>query len=128
MGKEKVEEMVAGDICAISGIDGFDIGDTIADFETPEGMTPISIDEPTMSMFFTINTSPFFGISFDSADTVYAELWSMNKANYDYFSALFTNLNQSPFSAAPADPPSNIENGIGYFGAFMVDTVSIIIP
>lgn len=73
-------------------------------------------------------TSPFFGISFDSADTVYAELWSMNKANYDYFSALFTNLNQSPFSAAPADPPSNIENGIGYFGAFMVDTVSIIIP
>ena len=61
MGKEKVEEMVAGDICAISGIEGFDIGDTIADFEAPEGMTPISIDEPTMSMFFTINTSPFFG-------------------------------------------------------------------
>jgi GTP-binding protein len=61
MGKEKVEEMGAGDICAISGIEGFDIGDTIADFETPEGMTPISIDEPTMSMFFTINTSPFFG-------------------------------------------------------------------
>lgn len=61
MGKEKVEEMIAGDICAISGIEGFDIGDTIADFETPEGMTPISIDEPTMSMFFTINTSPFFG-------------------------------------------------------------------
>jgi GTP-binding protein len=61
MGKEKVEEMSAGDICAISGIEGFDIGDTIADFETPEGMTPISIDEPTMSMFFTINTSPFFG-------------------------------------------------------------------
>ena len=61
MGKEKVEEMGAGDICAISGIEGFDIGDTIADFEAPEGMTPISIDEPTMSMFFTINTSPFFG-------------------------------------------------------------------
>ncbi|MFK7773550.1 MAG: translational GTPase TypA [Saprospiraceae bacterium] len=61
MGKEKVEEINAGDICAISGIEGFDIGDTIADFETPEGMTPISIDEPTMSMFFTINTSPFFG-------------------------------------------------------------------
>ena len=61
MGKEKVEELGAGDICAISGIEGFDIGDTIADFETPEGMTPISIDEPTMSMFFTINTSPFFG-------------------------------------------------------------------
>ncbi len=61
MGKEKVEELIAGDICAISGIEGFDIGDTIADFETPEGMIPISIDEPTMSMFFTINTSPFFG-------------------------------------------------------------------
>ncbi|MFK8009844.1 MAG: translational GTPase TypA [Saprospiraceae bacterium] len=61
MGKEKVEELGAGDICAISGIEGFDIGDTIADFENPEGMTPISIDEPTMSMFFTINTSPFFG-------------------------------------------------------------------
>lgn len=61
MGKEKVEELSAGDICAISGIEGFDIGDTIADFENPEGMTPISIDEPTMSMFFTINTSPFFG-------------------------------------------------------------------
>ena len=61
LGKVKVEELHAGDICAISGIDGFDIGDTIADFENPEGLTPISIDEPTMSMFFTINTSPFFG-------------------------------------------------------------------
>jgi hypothetical protein len=73
-------------------------------------------------------TSPFFGISFDSNDSVYAELWSMNKQNYDYFSALNTNLNQSPFSAAPSDPPSNIENGIGYFGAFMMDTTSIVIP
>lgn len=73
-------------------------------------------------------TSPFFGISFDSMDSVYAELWSMNKTNYDYFSALYTNLNQSPFSAAPADPPTNIENGIGYFGAFMMDTISIVIP
>lgn len=61
MGKEKVNELQAGDICAISGIEGFDIGDTIADFENPEGMTPMSIDEPTMSMYFTINTSPFFG-------------------------------------------------------------------
>ena len=61
LGKAKVEEMHAGDICAISGIEGFDIGDTIADFETPEGMSPITIDEPTMSMLFTINTSPFFG-------------------------------------------------------------------
>lgn len=73
-------------------------------------------------------TSPFFGIDFESEDTVYAELWSMSKQNYDYFSALFTNLNQGPFSAAPSDPPSNIENGIGYFGVFMVDTMSIIIP
>ena len=74
-------------------------------------------------------TSPFFGISFDSGDHIYAELWSMTKDNYAYFSALYTNLNQSPFSAAPSDLPSNIEGGgIGYFGAFMVDTASIIIP
>ncbi len=61
MGKEKVEEVKAGDLCAISGIEGFDIGDTIADFEDPEGMAPITIDEPTMSMLFTVNDSPFFG-------------------------------------------------------------------
>ncbi len=61
LGKAKVEELKAGDICAVSGIEGFDIGDTIADFENPEGMAPITIDEPTMSMLFTINTSPFFG-------------------------------------------------------------------
>lgn len=74
-------------------------------------------------------TSPFFGISFDSGDHIYAELWSMTKVNYAYFSALYTNLNQSPFSAAPSDLPSNIDgNGIGYFGAFMVDTATIVIP
>lgn len=61
MGKRKVEEVEAGDICAVVGLEGFEIGDTIADFEMPEGMTAISIDEPTMSMFFTINDSPFFG-------------------------------------------------------------------
>ena len=61
LGKTKVEEVKCGDICAISGIDGFEIGDTIADFENPEAMPPIHIDEPTMSMFFTINNSPFFG-------------------------------------------------------------------
>ncbi len=61
LGKAKVEELHAGDICAISGLEGFDIGDTVADFENPEGMAPIKIDEPTMSMLFTINTSPFFG-------------------------------------------------------------------
>ena len=73
-------------------------------------------------------TSPFFGVSYDSNDSIYGELWSMNKENYAYFSALYTNLNQSPFSAAPSDLPSNIEGGKGYFGVFMVDTSSIIIP
>ena len=60
-GLEKVEEVEAGEICAIVGIEGFEIGDTIADFENPEALTPIAIDEPTMSMLFTINNSPFFG-------------------------------------------------------------------
>lgn len=59
--KKKVEEVEAGEICAIVGIDGFEIGDTIADYEHPEALTPIAIDEPTMSMLFTINNSPFFG-------------------------------------------------------------------
>ncbi|HRI01977.1 MAG TPA: translational GTPase TypA [Saprospiraceae bacterium] len=61
LGKSKVEEVHAGDICAVFGIEGFEIGDTIADFENPEGLEPIQIDEPTMNMLFTINTSPFFG-------------------------------------------------------------------
>jgi GTP-binding protein len=61
LGKLKVEEVKAGDICAVFGIEDFEIGDTIADFENPEGLPPISIDEPTMSMMFTINNSPFFG-------------------------------------------------------------------
>jgi GTP-binding protein len=59
LGKMKVEEAVAGDICAVMGIEGFEIGDTIADFENPEGLTPINIDEPTMNMLFCINNSPF---------------------------------------------------------------------
>lgn len=59
--KQKVEEVEAGEICAIVGIEGFEIRDTIADFENPEALTPIAIDEPTMSMLFTINNSPFFG-------------------------------------------------------------------
>lgn len=59
--KKKAAEVNSGDICAVTGIDGFEIGDTIADFEKPEGLTPIAIDEPTMSMLFTINNSPFFG-------------------------------------------------------------------
>ena len=61
LGKEKMEKIGCGDLCAISGIEAFDIGDTIADFENPEGLAPIAIDEPTMSMLFTINNSPFFG-------------------------------------------------------------------
>ena len=61
LGKKKVEAVTAGDICAIVGLDNFEIGDTIADAENPEGLPTISIDEPTMSMLFTINDSPFFG-------------------------------------------------------------------
>lgn len=61
MGKQKVEEVLCGEICALVGIDGFEIGDTIADAEQPEALDPIAIDEPTMSMLFTINDSPFFG-------------------------------------------------------------------
>lgn len=61
LGRVKVSEVHAGDICAVVGIEGFDIGDTIADFENPEQLEVISIDEPTMNMLFTINNSPFFG-------------------------------------------------------------------
>ncbi|HPF97922.1 MAG: translational GTPase TypA [Flavobacteriaceae bacterium] len=61
LGRKKVEEVFAGDICAVVGLEGFEIGDTIADFETPEALKTIAIDEPTMSMLFTINDSPFFG-------------------------------------------------------------------
>jgi len=61
LGRKKVDHVQAGDICAIVGLEGFEIGDTIADFENPEGLKTIAIDEPTMSMLFTINDSPFFG-------------------------------------------------------------------
>ncbi|MEY4708932.1 MAG: hypothetical protein RLZZ512_1532 [Bacteroidota bacterium] len=61
LGKRKVESVECGDICAITGIENFEIGDTIADFESPEAMPTMKIDEPTMSMLFTINNSPFFG-------------------------------------------------------------------
>lgn len=61
LGKEEVEEVQCGDICAVVGIDGFEIGDTIADHDNPEALPPIAVDEPTMSMVFTINNSPFFG-------------------------------------------------------------------
>jgi GTP-binding protein len=61
MGKKKAAEVHAGDICAVVGLEDFTIGDTIADIENPEGLPVISVDEPTMSMQFSINTSPFFG-------------------------------------------------------------------
>ena len=61
LGKLKVKKVNAGDICAVVGLDNFEIGDTIADFEEPDGLPTINIDEPTMSMLFTINDSPFFG-------------------------------------------------------------------
>lgn len=62
LGKEKIKtDVLPGEICAILGIDDFEIGDTIADFETPEALKPMHIDEPTMSMMFTINNSPFYG-------------------------------------------------------------------
>lgn len=61
LGKTKVDNVACGEICAIVGIEGFEIGDTICDYENPEPLPPIAVDEPTMSMLFTINNSPFFG-------------------------------------------------------------------
>jgi GTP-binding protein len=61
LGRRRISEVNAGDICAVFGIEDFEIGDTIADAENPEGLKPIAIDEPTISMLFTINNSPFFG-------------------------------------------------------------------
>ena len=61
LGRKKTESVSSGDICAIAGLDKFEIGDTVCDFENPEALPPIAIDEPTMSMLFTINDSPFFG-------------------------------------------------------------------
>jgi GTP-binding protein len=61
LGKEKVDHVRSGDLCAITGMEGFEIGDTVADLESPEAMERIAVDEPTMSLLFTINTSPFLG-------------------------------------------------------------------
>ena len=61
LGKAKVSEVNSGDICAVVGLEDFEIGDTLTSFEQPEPLPRISIDEPTMSMLFTINNSPFFG-------------------------------------------------------------------
>ncbi|NCB25986.1 MAG: translational GTPase TypA [Bacteroidia bacterium] len=61
LGRSKAEEVTSGDICALVGIEGFEIGDSITDLEKPEPLEPIAIDEPTMSMLFTINNSPFYG-------------------------------------------------------------------
>jgi GTP-binding protein len=61
LGKKKVQEVLAGDICAVVGLEDFNIGDTVADLENPEALPTISVDEPTMSMLFSINNSPFYG-------------------------------------------------------------------
>jgi len=61
LGRSKTGEVVAGDICAITGLENFEIGDTVSDYENPQALKPISIDEPTMSMLFSINNSPFYG-------------------------------------------------------------------
>ena len=61
MGHKETDAVDSGDICAVIGLEKFEIGDTIADFENPEPLPPIAVDEPTMSMLFTINDSPFFG-------------------------------------------------------------------
>ncbi|WP_159018224.1 translational GTPase TypA [Algibacter sp. L3A6] len=61
LGRKRVESVQTGDICALVGVEGFEIGDTVSDLENPEGLKSIAIDEPTMSMLFTINDSPFFG-------------------------------------------------------------------
>lgn len=61
MGKAKTSKVRSGDICAITGLEGFEIGDTIADLDAPEALPRIEVDQPTMSMLFTINNSPFFG-------------------------------------------------------------------
>ncbi|MFT6866589.1 MAG: GTP-binding protein [Cyclobacteriaceae bacterium] len=61
LGKRSVEEVKCGDICAVTGIESFDIGDTITDFDNPEPLERVGVDEPTMNMLFTINNSPFFG-------------------------------------------------------------------
>ncbi|WP_458629084.1 translational GTPase TypA [Winogradskyella sp. PC D3.3] len=61
LGRKKVQKVETGDICALVGVEGFEIGDTVSDIENPEGLKSIAIDEPTMSMLFTINDSPFFG-------------------------------------------------------------------
>ena len=60
MGKSKVSKVRSGDICSITGLEGFEIGDTIADVESPEALPRIEVDQPTMSMLFTINNSPLF--------------------------------------------------------------------
>src|SRR5680860_1557549 len=77
LGRKKVQEVVTGDICAIVGLEGFDIGDTIADLENPEGLKTIAIDEPTMSMLFTINDSPFFGKAVEMVSIRKGEMTSM---------------------------------------------------
>lgn len=73
LAKKETQEVLAGDISAVVGVDGFEIGDTIADYENPEALERISIDEPTMGMLFTINDSPFFGQEGKFVDTAYIQ-------------------------------------------------------
>ncbi len=74
------------------------------------------------------NTMPFFATTVESGDTCYVELLSMDEANYTYLFSLQSNANSGPFAAVPSNPVSNVENAIGYFGGFMIDTMTIVIP
>jgi GTP-binding protein len=83
MGKKKVTEVMAGDLCAVVGLDEFRIGDTIADFENPEGLPFLAVDEPTMSMTFGINNSPFYGKDgkFVTSRHIRDRLWKETEKN-----------------------------------------------
>jgi len=83
MGKKKVTEVMAGDLCAVVGLDEFRIGDTIADFENPEGLPFVAVDEPTMSMTFGINNSPFYGKDgkFVTSRHIRDRLWKETEKN-----------------------------------------------
>ena len=72
--------------------------------------------------------APMFGTQIGPRDTVFVELQSMDEANFIYLNTLSLNLSQSAFAAAPANPVTNIENGIGYFGAYTLDTLTLILP
>src|SRR3982750_4678133 len=85
MGKKKVTEVLAGDLCAVVGLEDFNIGDTITDIENPEALPVISVDEPTMSMLFSINNSPFYGRDgkFVTSKNLGERLRKKKKKNFD---------------------------------------------